>query len=186
GGVAYLLKTDHAIDLPRRLQIEFSGVVQARTDAEGGEVTSDEIWSIFQDEYLPAPADRPEDKWGRFELTRMNTSSDMSGVVSLETQLRVGDESMAANATGNGPIAAFLSIMSAQGIEVELFDYVEHALSAGGDAYAAAYVELRVNGKTLWGVGIDADISTASLKAVVSAVNRAVRAATGDRELVAV
>ncbi len=186
GGVAYLLKTDHALDLPRRLQIEFSGVVQAKTDAEGGEVTSEQIWSIFQDEYLPAPPERPEDKWGRYELTRMNTSSDMSGSVSLQTQLRVGDDSIAANAVGNGPIAAFLGIMDEQGVEVELFDYVEHALSAGGDAYAASYVELRVNGKTLWGVGIDADISTASLKAVVSAVNRAVRAEAGDRELVAV
>jgi 2-isopropylmalate synthase len=186
GGVAYLLKTDHKLDLPRRLQIEFSGVVQGKTDAEGGEVTSDQIWTVFQDEYLPAPADRPEDKWGRFELTRMNTSSDLSGSISLQTQLRIGDEEIAANATGNGPIAAFLGIMADQGIEVELFDYIEHALSAGGDAYAAAYVELRVNGKTLWGVGIDADISTASLKAIVSAVNRAVRSEAGDRELVGV
>ncbi|WP_213815199.1 2-isopropylmalate synthase [Glaciihabitans sp. dw_435] len=186
GGVAYLLKTDHAIDLPRRLQIEFSGVVQAKTDAEGGEVTSDQIWSIFQDEYLPAPASRPEDKWGRFELTRMRTASDLTGDVSLDIQLRIGDEVQAASATGNGPIAAFLGIMAEQGIEVELFDYVEHALSAGGDALAASYVELRVNGKTLWGVGIDADISTASLKAVVSAVNRAVRTEAGDRELLAV
>jgi 2-isopropylmalate synthase len=186
GGVAYLLKTDHKLDLPRRLQIEFSGVVQGKTDAEGGEVTSDQIWTVFQDEYLPAPADRPEDKWGRFELTRMDTASDLSGSVSLQTQLRIGDEEIAANATGNGPIAAFLGIMADQGIEVELFDYIEHALSAGGDAYAAAYVELRVNGKTLWGVGIDADISTASLKAIVSAVNRAVRSEAGDRELVGV
>jgi len=176
GGVAYLLKTDHALDLPRKLQIEFSGVVQAKTDAEGGEVTSDAIWHIFQDEYLPAPANRPEDKWGRFELTRTRTASDLAGEVSLQIDLRIGDETESAEATGNGPIAAFLNIMSEQGIEVKLYDYVEHALSAGGDALAAAYVELNVNGKRLWGVGIDADISTASLKAVVSAVNRAVRA----------
>jgi len=176
GGVAYLLKTDHALDLPRKLQIEFSGVVQAKTDAEGGEVTSDAIWEIFQDEYLPAPASRPEDKWGRFELTRTRTASDLAGEVSLQIDLRIGDETESAEATGNGPIAAFLNIMSEQGIEVKLYDYVEHALSAGGDALAAAYVELNVNGKRLWGVGIDADISTASLKAVVSAVNRAVRA----------
>jgi len=186
GGVAYLLKTDHSLDLPRKLQIEFSGVVQAKTDAEGGEVTSDQIWSIFQDEYLPAPSSRPEDKWGRFELTRTRTASDLTGDVSLEIQLRVGEEVTAASATGNGPIAAFLGIMADQGVEVELFDYVEHALSAGGDAMAASYVELRVNGKTLWGVGIDADISTASLKAVVSAVNRAVRTEAGERELVGV
>ncbi len=81
GGVAYLLKADHSLDLPRRLQIEFSGVVQAKTDAEGGEITSAQIWSIFQDEYLPAPLDRVEEKWGRFELTSTRTSSDMGGSV---------------------------------------------------------------------------------------------------------
>ena len=86
--------------------------------------------------------------------------------------------------TGNGPVAAFLGIMAAQGHEIRLYDYVEHALSASGDALAAAYVELQVGEKRLWGVGIDADISTASLKAVVSAVNRAIRTEAGDRELV--
>jgi len=186
GGVAYLLKTDHALDLPRKLQIEFSGVVQAKTDAEGGEVTSDEIWSIFNDEYLPAPADRAEDKWGRFELTRTRTASDLTGSVSLEVELRVGEDVIETSATGNGPIAAFLNVMSEQGIEIKLYDYVEHALSASGDALAAAYVELQVDGTRLWGVGIDADISTASLKAVVSAVNRAIRVRDADRELAAV
>ncbi|TBN56952.1 2-isopropylmalate synthase [Glaciihabitans arcticus] len=186
GGVAYLLKTDHALDLPRKLQIEFSGVVQAKTDAEGGEVTSAAIWDIFQDEYLPAPSDRPEDKWGRFELTRTRTASDLAGEVALQIDLRVGEEHTSAEATGNGPIAAFLNIMAEQGIDVKLYDYVEHALSAGGDALAAAYVELNVNGTRLWGVGIDADISTASLKAVVSAVNRAVRSTSDDRELASV
>ena len=184
GGVAYLLKADHALDLPRKLQIEFSGVVQAKTDAEGGEVTSQQIWAIFQDEYLPAPATRPEDKWGRFELTRTRTASDFTGSVELDVQLRVGDDVHDLRGTGNGPIAAFLSILSERGIDVKLFDYVEHTLSASGDALAAAYVDLNVNGKRLWGVGIDADISTASLKAVVSAVNRAVRTEVGDRELV--
>jgi 2-isopropylmalate synthase len=184
GGVAYLLKTDHALDLPRKLQIEFSGVVQAKTDAEGGEVTSAQIWEIFTDEYLPAPVD--DDKWGRFELNRTRTSSDLSGEVTLQVDLRVSESVIAAEATANGPIAAFLTIMAEQGIEVTLFDYVEHALSASGDALAAAYVDLNVNGVRLWGVGIDADISTASLKAVVSAVNRAVRTTAGDRELAAV
>ena len=184
GGVAYLLKADHALDLPRKLQIEFSGVVQAKTDAEGGEVTSDQIWAAFQDEYLPAPADRPADKWGRFELFSTRTASDMTGEVDLDIRLRIGEEVQAATGKGNGPIAAFLGIMAEQGIDVKLYDYVEHALSAGGDALAAAYVELNVNGKRLWGVGIDADISTASLKAVVSAVNRAVRTEADDRELV--
>jgi 2-isopropylmalate synthase len=184
GGVAYLLKTDHALDLPRKLQIEFSGVVQAKTDAEGGEVTSAQIWDIFQDEYLPAAID--DAKWGRFELKRTRTSSDLGGEVALEVDLRIGETVVPTTATGNGPIAAFLKVMADQGIDVQLYDYVEHALSAGGDAYAAAYVELNVNGVRLWGVGIDADISTASLKAVVSAVNRAVRAVAGDRELAAV
>jgi 2-isopropylmalate synthase len=182
GGVAYLLKTDHALDLPRKLQIEFSGVVQAKTDAEGGEVTSDQIWEIFQDEYLPA-ADA-DAKWGRFELLSTRTASDMTGTTQLSATLRDGEEIAAIEATGNGPIAAFLSMMEGQGIAIRLFDYVEHALSAGGDAHAASYVELEVNGRTLWGVGIDPDISTASLKAVVSAVNRAIRLESPDRELV--
>ncbi len=184
GGVAYLLKKDHALDLPRKLQIEFSGVVQAKTEAEGGEVTSAEIWEIFQDEYLPASS--AADKWGQFELASTRTQSDMSGTVSLHTELRVGEQVVSTDTTGNGPIAAFLNVLTEQGVEVKLYDYVEHALSGGGDALAAAYVELNVNGVRLWGVGIDADISTASLKAVVSAVNRAVRKESGDRELASV
>ncbi|MFT4029467.1 MAG: 2-isopropylmalate synthase [Protaetiibacter sp.] len=184
GGVAYLLKTDHALDLPRKLQIEFSSVVQAKTDAEGGEVTSEQIWEIFQDEYLPA-ADE-DDKWGRYELLSTRTASELTGVVSLDIRWRVGEEIAQAHGEGNGPIAAFLGIMAAAGHEIKLYDYVEHALSASGDAQAAAYVELQVGERRLWGVGIDADISTASLKAVVSAVNRAVRFEAGDRELAAV
>ncbi len=186
GGVAYLLKADHALDLPRRLQIEFSGVVQAKTDAEGGEVTSEQIWDVFQDEYLPAPADHPDDKWGRYELLSTRTASDLSGSVTLDTRLRVGDEIVEASGVGNGPVAAFLGIMAEQGHDIRLYDYVEHALSASGDALAAAYVELQVGEKRLWGVGIDGDISTASLKAVVSAVNRAIRTESTDRELASV
>ena len=182
GGVAYLLKADHALDLPRRLQIEFSGVVQSKTDAEGGEVTSEQLWTVFQDEYLPA-AD-PEHKWGRFELLSTRSASELTGSVELDVKLRVDEQEVAATGTGNGPIAAFLAILSQQGYEIELYDYVEHTLSAGGDAQAAAYVELDVNGIRLWGVGIDGDISTASLKAVVSSVNRAIRAGAPARELV--
>ena len=184
GGVAYLLKTDHAIDLPRRLQIEFSGVVQAKTDAEGGEVTSSQIWSIFQDEYLPATV--ADAKWGRFELQSTKTSSDLTGTVVLEVALRDGERVEERTSTGNGPIAAFLNLLSGRGIEVTLYDYVEHTLSAGGDAEAAAYVELQVNDQRLWGVGIDGDIATASLKAVVSAVNRAVRTQVEARELASI
>jgi 2-isopropylmalate synthase len=176
GGVAYLLKADHNLDLPRKLQIEFSGVVQGKTDTEGGEVSSDEIWAIFMDEYLPSAA--ADDKWGRYELMGTRTASDMSGESTLDVNLRVGESTDSLQAVGNGPVAAFLSVMAGQGHEIRLFDYVEHALSASGDALAAAYVELEVDGQTLWGVGIDGDISTASLKAIVSAVNRSVRART--------
>jgi len=174
GGVAYLMKADHKLDLPRRLQIEFSQVVQSKTDSEGGEVTSEQLWTIFADEYLPA-AD-PEDKWGRFEILSTRTASEMTGTVTLDARLRIGEDVEEVSGVGNGPIAAFLGIMTEQGFDIQLYDYVEHALSSGGDALAAAYVELNVNGQRLWGVGIDADISTASLKAVVSSVNRAIRA----------
>jgi len=174
GGVAYLMKADHHLDLPRRLQIEFSQVVQSKTDGEGGEVTSEQLWEVFVDEYLPAAT--PEDKWGRYEILSTRTASEMTGTVTLEARLRVGDETEDVTGVGNGPIAAFLSILAGEGFEIELYDYVEHAMSSGGDALAAAYVELNVNGQRLWGVGVDADISTASLKAVVSSVNRAIRA----------
>jgi 2-isopropylmalate synthase len=183
GGVAYLLKTDHALDLPRKLQIEFSQVVQAKTDAEGGEVTSDQIWAVFQDEYLPSQDATA--KWGHYELFSTRTASDLDGTVALDVKMRTGEETLDASAQGNGPIAAFLNILSERGVQVRLFDYVEHALSASGDALAASYVELEVNGRTLWGVGIDADISTASLKAIVSAVNRALRFETPVTSLVA-
>ncbi|OJV98630.1 MAG: 2-isopropylmalate synthase [Microbacterium sp. 67-17] len=184
GGVAYLLKTDHALDLPRRLQIEFSGVVQAKTDAEGGEVTSDQIWSIFTDEYLPSSV--ADERWGRFELLSTRTESDMTGDVVLDVRLRDGDSEISARGNGNGPVAAFLSVLREQGFDVTVYDYVEHALSAGGDAQAAAYVELQVEGERLWGVGIDGDISTASLKAIVSGVNRAIRVREESGALAAV
>ena len=184
GGVAYLLKTDHSLDLPRKLQIDFSGVVQAKTDAEGGEVTSDQIWKIFTDEYLPS--DVADERWGRFELLATSTRSDLSGDVALDITLRDGDERFEASGRGNGPVAAFLEIVRAQGFDVTLYDYVEHALSAGGDAQAAAYIELQVDGERLWGVGIDSDISTASLKAIVSGVNRAIRTRERSGALAAV
>ncbi len=186
GGVAYLLKTHHSLDLPRKLQIEFSGVVQAKTDAEGGEVTAEQIWQIFNDEYLPAKRSSTDAKWGRFELYSTRTSSDLTGSVELTVDLRDGEAVANATGSGNGPIAAFLGVLADRGIAVTLYDYVEHAMSAGGDALAAAYVDLEVNGKRFWGVGIDADISTSSLKAVVSAVNRGIRVESGDRQLASV
>ncbi|MDQ2697610.1 MAG: 2-isopropylmalate synthase, partial [Actinomycetota bacterium] len=120
GGVAYLLKSDHSLDLPRKLQIDFSGVVQAKTDAEGGEVTSEQIWKIFTDEYLPAEV--AEERWGRFELLATSTRSDMSGDVALDITLRDGDEQFEASGRGNGPVAAFLEIIRAQGFDVTLYD----------------------------------------------------------------
>lgn len=175
GGVAYLLKSDHNLDLPRKLQIEFSRVVQNVTDASGGEITSEALWDVFTDEYLPAPVERPELKWGRFELKRMRTASEMDGVVNLNVVLRDTNSEIEVAGTGNGPVSAFLDVLSQQGVSVQVLDYVEHTLGAGGDAQAAAYVELEVAGQTLWGVGIDGDIATASLKAIISGVNRAIR-----------
>jgi 2-isopropylmalate synthase len=174
GGVAYLLKADHSLDLPRKLQIEFSRVVQNKTDSDGGEVTSEALWEIFTDEYLPNSD--PANKWGRFELKRMRTASEMDGVVNLDVVLRDGVGEVESSGTGNGPISAFIDVLAQNGVSVRLLDYVEHTLSEGGDALAAAYIELEVAGVTLWGVGIDGDIATASLKALISGVNRAIRA----------
>lgn len=173
GGVAYLLKTDHSLDLPRKLQIEFSKVVQGHTEALGGEVTSEELWRIFQDEYLPAKQN--DQKWGRFELKKMRTASEMDGNLELEVVLRDGQGEFSSMGRGNGPISAFIAVLSERGQKLRLLDYVEHTLSEGGDALAAAYIELEVGGKNLWGVGIDGDIATASLKALISSVNRSVR-----------
>jgi 2-isopropylmalate synthase len=173
GGVAYLLKSDHSLDLPRKLQIEFSRVVQNKTDSDGGEVTSEALWAIFTDEYLPS--NDPNNKWGRFELKRMRTASEMDGVVNLDVVLRDGSGETDLTGTGNGPISAFIDVLGKLGVEVRLLDYVEHTLSEGGDAQAAAYIELEVGATTLWGVGIDGDIATASLKALISGVNRAIR-----------
>ncbi len=184
GGVAYLLKSDHSLDLPRRLQIEFSAVVQALTDSEGGEVSSDEIWRIFQDEYLPM-TDASFDRWGRYELFRTASTSAGDGVTELHVDFRVGDDTSQLTARGNGPIDAFLSGLNASGHSVQLFDYVEHTMSAGSDAVAAAYVDLEVDGHRLWGVGIDPDTTRATLKAIVSSVNRAVRVSHAAEQQVA-
>lgn len=176
GGVSYLLKADHGLDLPRRLQIEFSGVVQARTDSEGGELTSGEIWRVFSDEYLPST--EAAHKWGHFELGSMTTSRSEEGDVSLDVDLRAGGGERSHTATGNGPIDAFITVLQTFGVDVTLFDYVEHAMSASGDASAASYVELQIAGERVWGVGVDNDISVASLKAIISGVNRALRMGT--------
>ncbi len=167
GGVAYIMKSEHQLDLPRRLQIEFSRVIQAHTDAEGGEVTPEEMWEIFQGEYLTLD--------GPLALLSHHTSSAVEEKDQLTVDLRVAGEPQTLTGTGNGPIAAFVDALATVGYEVRVLDYHEHALSAGGDARAAAYLECEIGDHVLWGVGIDANIVTASLKAVVSAVNRAAR-----------
>jgi 2-isopropylmalate synthase len=171
GGVAYMMKNEHHLDLPRRLQIEFSRVVQAMTDEQGGEVTSEQLWNVFEDEYLPTQ-DAP---WGRFRLKGLSQTSVLDEDVNLEVTLLDRGDAKKLAGTGNGPIAAFCNILQAYGVDVKVLDYFEHALSAGGDASAAAYLECSINGETFWGVGIDPNTTTASLKAVVSAINRAIR-----------
>ncbi len=173
GGVAYLLKSERHLDLPRRLQIEFSGVVQRHTDHEGGEVSAEQLWTTFTDEYLPDA----ERSWGRFELRGSRLSTSEQGDDQLSVELSDDGELVVLAGQGNGPIAAFTQALADRGVDVRVLDYHEHAMSAGGDATAAAYVECAVDGQVLWGVGIDPNIVTASLKAVVSAVNRSVRAA---------
>jgi 2-isopropylmalate synthase len=164
GGVAYIMKSEHHLELPRRLQIEFSGVVQRYTDTEGGEVSPEQMWDIFSRTYL-----RPEAP--RVDVDRYSTST-VDGKVELRCDAVVQSQTVALSGVGNGPIDAFVHALSTVDISVRVLDYAEHALSSGGDAQAAAYVECDVDGETRWGVAMDANIVTASLRAVASAVNR--------------
>jgi 2-isopropylmalate synthase len=164
GGVAFVMKTDHNLDLPRRLQIEFSRAVQDRTDSDGGEVSPDQIWSIFQAEYL--------DRSAPLALNSVHTSTASGGNVTLKVNVYDDGVLRTLEGDGNGPIAAFVDALSTIGHDIRVLDYAEHALSSGGDATAAAYVECGLGDHIVWGVGLDANIVTASLKAVVSAVNR--------------
>ncbi|WP_136519656.1 MULTISPECIES: 2-isopropylmalate synthase [Cellulomonas] len=172
GGISYLLKSERDLDLPRRLQIEFSQVVQRHTDRHGTEVTADELWTIFSDEYLPALPGGPLEPWGRFALRGTRATSAEGGHDTLEVDVVDRGVERTLRGTGNGPVAAFVSALNAEGVDVAVLDYAEHALSAGGDATAAAYVECAIGDDILWGVGIDPSITTATLKAIVSAVNR--------------
>ena len=178
GGVAYLLGTTRKLELPRRLQIEFSRIVQRHTDTYGGEVDGARLWSIFADEYLPAAA-APEaelSRWGRFELrgaTLTSTGDDEDST--LTVTLVDGGQEKHLTASGNGPLDAFVTALESTGLSVRILDYAEHALSEGHDAKAASYVECEVDGQVLWGVGIDPSITTSSFKAVISALNRALR-----------
>jgi 2-isopropylmalate synthase len=171
GGISYVLKNDHKLDLPRRMQIEFSKLIQAKTDAEGGEITPKEIWAVFQDEYLP----NPDNPWGRIQVRTGQSTTDTDGIDTLTVEATVDGEDTVLTGTGNGPISAFFDALQSIGIDVRLLDYQEHTMSEGASAQAASYIECAIDGKVLWGIGIDANTTRASLKAVVSAVNRAAR-----------
>jgi 2-isopropylmalate synthase len=171
GGIAYVLKNDHKLDLPRRMQIEFSKIIQTKTDAEGGEVTPKEIWSVFRDEYLP----NPDNAWGRVQLRSGQTTTDTDGRDTLTVDAVVDGVDAVLTGTGNGPISAFFAALSATGVDARLLDYQEHTMSEGAESLAASYIECAIDGKVMWGIGIDANTTRASLKAVVSAVNRAAR-----------
>jgi 2-isopropylmalate synthase len=183
GGVAYVMKTGHSLDLPRRLQIEFSKVIQRYTDEEGGEVTPDEIWTAFTATYLAE---------GPVALNDHQSSSVVEGKHVLHAEISVEGTAKEIEGTGNGPISAFCAALASVGVEVRVLDYAEHALTEGTDAQAASYVECSVGpwgdnppgpprqnqgggGKTFWGVGIDTNTATASMRAILSAVNRARR-----------
>ena len=174
GGVAYLLKSEHGLELPRRLQIEMSAVVQKKTDSEGGEVGAKQLWSIFADEYLPGSGEG-ERAWGRFAPVSSKTTSDADGRDHVEAIVTDRGRKVTLDGHGNGPIAAFVDGLRGYGIDVRVLDYAEHALSAGGDARAASYVECAVGDRVLWGVGLHNSIVNASFMAILSAVNRAQR-----------
>lgn len=170
GGMAYLLKSEHNLDLPRRLQIEFSRIVQGHTDSEGGEVSPQQLWDVFSGEYLKVP--------GSLELVSASISTEGDQNVA-DAVLTIDGEEQQVHGEGNGPLSAFVDSLATRGIHVRVLDYSEHAMSAGGDAAAAAYVECEVGdgdtAQVVWGVGIHANIVRASLEAVVTAVNRANR-----------
>lgn len=167
GGMAYIMKNDHKMDLPRRLQIDFSRVVQRHTDAAGGEVGAEMMWEIFEAEYF---GDHTP-----LELVGYQLSAE-DGSYTVVATLGVNGVERQVSGEGNGPVSAFVDAVGAAGFRVRVLDYSEHALSEGGDALAAAYVEAEVGygdeARVLWGVGRHGSIITASLRAVVSAINR--------------
>ncbi|WP_261555473.1 2-isopropylmalate synthase [Frankia tisae] len=171
GGVAYLLKSEHSLELPRRLQIEFSRVVQRHTDTEGGEVTAAELWRIFRSEYFLDGADTA----GPLELLGSRTNAAEGERDEVSVSVRFDGADSVITGVGNGPIDAFVAALATRALTVRILDYNEHALGSGADAQAAAYLEVSVDDRIYWGVGIDPNIVTASLRAVVSAVNRASR-----------
>ena len=175
GGVAYLMSRAHNLELPRRLQVEFSRIVQRHTDTYGGEINAETLWKIFADEYLPTSAAPGLQSWGRFELRKSQVGTVDDEHVELHAELTDNGVLTAIDANGTGPIDAFVSALHQFDLDVRVLDYSEHAMSQGRDAKAASYVEAAVDGQIVWGVGIDSSITRASYKAVISAVNRALR-----------
>ena len=167
GGVAYIMKTDHGLTLPRPMQVEFSSVVQNVTDAEGGEVESKHMFDIFAQEYL--------DRTTPLEQVSMqvDAAKTENDTATITAQIRFNGKDVTVTGTGNGPVSAYANALESIGVDVEVQEYTQHALSAGDDAAAAAYIYAEVNGQKVWGVGIARSITYASLKAVTSAVNRA-------------
>ncbi|WP_067600978.1 2-isopropylmalate synthase [Nocardiopsis listeri] len=164
GGVSYIMQRDHSLDLPRRLQIEFSQVIQQFTDTEGGEFPAGRIWEIFSKTYL---ADE-----GPVAVLAHRSSTGEDGTYTIEADARVDGEIRELKGTGNGPISAFADALTDVDVKVRVNDYVEHSMGEDGNARAAAYVEAEIDGRVVWGVGIHSNITTASLKAMCSAIGR--------------
>ena len=167
GGVAYIMKAEYRLDLPRRLQIEFSRVIQAHTDNEGGEVTPAQMWETFSAEYLTE---------GPLALLDHQSSSVVESKHALTAEISADGQAQQIDGVGNGPISAFCDALATIGIEARVLDYTEHALTQGTDAQAAAYVECEIGGQVYWGVGVDTNTASASMRAVLSSVNRSRRA----------
>jgi 2-isopropylmalate synthase len=159
------MKAEHGLDLPRRIQIEFSRVIQHLAETEGGEVTPDEIWAAFDGEYLA--------RTSPLELLGHRSAQESGEQEILEVTLRLDGSERVVSGRGNGPIDSFVDALAVLGVDVRVLDYHEHAVSSGADAQAACYIEAAVGDRVLWGVGIHPSIVTASLRAVASAVNRA-------------
>ena len=166
GGISYLLESERGLELPRRLQIEFSSVVQAAMDAQGGEFSAADIWAIFERQYRLAD--------GQVQIEDLHMDGTANGQMQIRATVRAGGHALAVAGIGSGPIAAFVDgVQRATGVALEVLDFHEHAIGSGAQARAAAYLELRVaDERTLFGVGIDANIVAASIKAVVSGLLR--------------
>ncbi|CAN5480144.1 2-isopropylmalate synthase [soil metagenome] len=164
GGVAYILRTEHNLDLPRRLQIEFSRVVQQFTEISGGEMSAAAIWAAFENAYLVPTSP--------VLLRKVDTRTADDGKDQISATVVAQGNEQVIEGTGNGPINAFVAALATLGHDIRVLDYAEHALSSGDDAVAAAYVECAIDGEVRWGVGIDANIVTASLRGITSALNR--------------